>query len=189
LLFIFLSVISEDEKDLVNRIFSKMNVKMYHISFGILRSHIEAEEAVAQTFLKIIEHIEKISALPSPQREAYCVIILKNETINIVRQRAKTVYVEDTDYFEHNNQSDKMEEDFIEVENKERLFSCMNRLSDDERDFIYLRFVNDMSFRNISQLLGITEEAAKKRGQRILRKLRSYYEGCDEGGDKSGSKK
>jgi len=79
---------------------------------------------------------------------------LKNETINIVRQRAKTVYVEDTDYFEHNNQSDKMEEDFIEVENKERLFSCMNRLSDDERDFIYLRFVNDMSFRNISQLLG-----------------------------------
>jgi len=90
LLFIFLSVISEDEKDLVNCIFSKMNVKMYHISFGILRSHIEAEEAVAQTFLKIIEHIEKISALPSPQREAYCVIILKNETINIVRQRAKT---------------------------------------------------------------------------------------------------
>jgi len=50
LLFIFSCVISEDEKDLVNHIFSKMNVKMYHISFGILRSHIEAEEAVAQTF-------------------------------------------------------------------------------------------------------------------------------------------
>jgi RNA polymerase sigma-70 factor (ECF subfamily) len=42
-----------------------------------------------------------------------------------------------------------------------------------------LRFVNEMKFKNISKLLGITEEAAKKRGQRILRKLRSYYE---EGG-------
>ncbi|MBU5330858.1 sigma-70 family RNA polymerase sigma factor [Anaerocolumna aminovalerica] len=180
MIFIFLGVISEDEKDLVNHIFSKMNVKMYHISFNILRSHIDAEEAVAQTFLKIMEHIEKISALPCPQREPYCVIILKNETMNIIRQREKNVYVEDIDYFEHNNQSNDMEEEFIEVENKERLFSCINKLSADEKDFIYLRFVNDMSFKNISQLLNITEEAAKKRGQRILRKLRYYYEGGDK---------
>lgn len=180
LIFIFLGVISEDEKDLVNQIFSKMNLKMYHISFNILKSHIDAEEAVAQTFLKIMEHIEKISSLPCPQREPYCVIILKNETMNIIRRREKTVYVGDTDYFEHNNQSKDTEEEFIEVQYKERLFSCINRLSDGDKDFIHLRFVNDMSFKNISQLLDITEEAAKKRGQRILRKLCSYYEGDDK---------
>lgn len=180
MIFIFLGVISENEKDLVNHIFSKMNVKMYNISFNILRSHSDAEEAVAQTFFKIIEHIDKISALPCPERDPYCVIILKNEAMNIIRQRKKTVYVEDTDYFGQNNQSYDIEEEFIEVENKEKLFSCINRLSDDEKDFIYLRFLNDMSFKNISKLLDITEEAAKKRGQRILKKLRLYYEGDDK---------
>ncbi|GEM_PF-233564 len=181
LIFIFLGVISEDEKYLVNHIFSKMNVKMYHMSLNILRSHVDAEEAVAQAFLKIMEHIEKISALPCPQREPYCVMILKNETINIIRKREKTVYVDDTAYFEHNNQSHDMEEELIEAEDKEKLFSCINKLSDDEKEFIHLRFVNDMSFKNISQLMDITEEAAKKRSQRILKKLRSYYEGDDNG--------
>ncbi len=37
-----------------------------------------------------------------------------------------------------------------------------------------------MKFKNISKLLGITEEAAKKQGQCILRKLRSYYEEGDK---------
>ena len=36
-----------------------------------------------------------------------------------------------------------------------------------------------MRFKHIAQLLGITEEAAKKRGQRILKKLRQYYEEGD----------
>lgn len=34
-----------------------------------------------------------------------------------------------------------------------------------------------MKFKDIARLLGITGEAAKKRGQRILKKLRLYYEG------------
>ena len=37
-----------------------------------------------------------------------------------------------------------------------------------------------MRFKDISELLGITEEAAKKRSQRILKKLRSYYEEGDK---------
>lgn len=180
MIFIFLSVISEDEKDLINHLFLELNEKMYHISYNILSSHIDAEEAVAQTFLKIMEHIEKISSLPYHQKVPYCIIILKNETMNIIRQREKNIYVEDTDYLMHSNQSNDMENEFVETEDKERLLSCINNLLEDEKHFIYLRFVNDMSYKNISQLFGITEEAAKKRGQRILKKIHSYYKRGDK---------
>ncbi|MEY8352848.1 sigma-70 family RNA polymerase sigma factor [Lachnospiraceae bacterium 54-53] len=182
MIFILFGIISDEEKDLVNKIFLKMNVKMYNISYNVLKSNFDAEEAVAQTFLKIINNIEKISLLPSPQIEPYCVIILKNETMNIIKQRNKTVYVEDIDYFEQNIQGYDIEEEFIKAANRKKLFSCINKLSDDDKYFIHLRFVNDMSYKNISNLLGITEDAAKKRGQRIFKKLRSYYE---EGGDMS----
>lgn len=171
---------SDDEIDFINQIYSKMNVKMYNISFNILRNKFDAEEAISQTFLKIIENIDRISSLPCPQIEPYCVIILKNETINVIRKRKKTIYIEDMDYFEDKEENYNIEEEYLERVNKEQLLSCINRLSDDEKNFIYLRFVNEMRFKEISELLGITEEAAKKRSQRILKKLRSYYEEGDK---------
>lgn len=154
-----------------------MNKKMYNISYKKLESKADAEEAVAQTFLKIIKHIEKISKLPCPQIEPYCVVILKNEANNIIRQRKKETYAEDLDSSLYNNQIYEIEEEFIRSADKEKLLFCVNKLSDDEKNLIYLRYVNDMSFKEISGLLGITEEAAKKRSQRILKKLRLYYEG------------
>lgn len=177
LIIIILGAISDEEEDLINKIFSKMNKKMYNISYKKLESKADAEEAVAQTFLKIIKHIEKISKLPCPQIEPYCVVILKNEANNIIRQRKKETYAEDLDSSLYNNQIYEIEEEFIRSADKEKLLFCVNKLSDDEKNLIYLRYVNDMSFKEISGLLGITEEAAKKRSQRILKKLRLYYEG------------
>ncbi len=122
-----------------------MNVKMYNISFKILRDKYDAEEAVAQTFLKIINNIERISALPplSPPNRAL---------------------------FRYNT-----EEEYLKTLDKEKLLSCVNKLSDDEKNLLYLRFVNEMKFKDIARLLGITGEAAKKRGgQRILKKNYVY---------------
>lgn len=176
LIIILFGVLTDGEKDFINKIFEKVNVKMYSISFNILRNKFDTEEAVAQTFLKIIDNIEKISALPCPQIEPYCVIILKNETMNIIRKRKKTVHIDDVDYFNHSDECHDIEEEYLETVDKEKLRSCVNRLSDDEKNFVYLRFVNEMKFKDISGLLGITEEVAKKRSQRILKKLRLYYE-------------
>ncbi len=176
MIFILLGALSDIEKDLINSIFSKINVKLYNISFNILRSHSDAEEAVSQTFLKIMNHIEKVSSLPCPQIEPYCVIILKNETMNIIRQYKKTAYVEYFDYFECDENDYDIEEEYIKMTDMKRLLSCIDKLSDEEKFIIHLRFINDMRFKQISELLDVSEEAVKKRGQRILKKLRLYYE-------------
>lgn len=81
MIILLFCAMTDDEIDFINKVFSKMNTKMYNISFNILRNKFDPEEAVAQTFLKIIDNIEKISALTCPQIEPYCVIILKNETM------------------------------------------------------------------------------------------------------------
>ncbi|TJX60780.1 sigma-70 family RNA polymerase sigma factor [Soehngenia saccharolytica] len=180
MIILLFGVMTDDEVDFINKFFSKMNVKMYNISFNILKNKFDTEEAVSQTFLKIIENIEKISTLPCPQIEPYCVVILKNETMNIIRKRKKIIHVEDLDYFDHSEVDYNIEEEYVETVNKEQLLSCINKLSDDEKFFVHLRFVNEMRFKDISELLGITEEAAKKRSQRILKKLRSYYEEGDK---------
>ncbi|GFN36154.1 hypothetical protein TXYLGN1_19410 [Tepidimicrobium xylanilyticum] len=179
LIILLFGVMMDDKVDFINKIFSKMNVKMYNISLNILKDKFDAEEAVSQTFLKIIENIEKISTLPCSQIEPYCVVILKNETMNIIRKRKKIIYVENVDYIDRSEEDYNIEEEYLETVDKEQLLSCINKLSDDEKFFLHLRFVNEMRFKDISELLKITEEAAKKRSQRILEKLRLY---CEEGG-------
>ena len=180
-MFIFICYVMSDEQiDFVNKLFSKMNAKMYNISFNIIRDKHDAEEALSQTFLKIMDNIEKISALPCPQIEPYCVIILKNETINIIRKRKKVVYIENVDYFDQDSKEYDIEEDYLKTIDSQELLSCINKLSDVEKNLIHLRYVNEMGFKEIAELLDITEEAAKKRGQRILGKMRQYYEEGDK---------
>ena len=153
---------------------------MYNISFNILKDKHDAEEALAQAFLKIVDNIEKISKLSCPQIEPYCVIIVKNETMNIIRKRKKLVNIEDIDHLSISNGKDNIENEYLKTADKEKLLACIDKLSEEERYLIYLRFVNEMKFKDIGKLLDISEEAAKKRGQRILKKLRLYYEEGDK---------
>lgn len=180
MIIMIFGVISDEEKDLVNKIFSKLNVKMYHVSYGVLGNKYDVEEALAETFLKIIKNIEKISVLPCPQIQPYCVRILKNETINIIRGRGKIVYINDMDLLGDVYDGYNIEDEFLKSADTERLQACIDRLSDDEQDFIHLRFIEDRILKDIAEFFDITEEAAKKRSQRILKKLRKYYEAGDE---------
>ena len=60
-----------------------------------------------------------------------------------------------------------------------QLLLAIDRLSDEEKYLVQLRYANDMSFKEIAVLLDINEETAKKRGYRILKRLRAFYEEGD----------
>ena len=57
-----------------------------------------------------------------------------------------------------------------------RLAEVIDQLASDDRYFIYLRYTLEMGYREIGELLSISEDAAKKRGQRLVKKLRKLYE-------------
>ncbi len=182
MIIIFFNNLTDEQKELINKIFSDMNALFYYISYDILKNQFDAEDAVAQTFLNISGNIEKISNFSCPEMRSYCVVILKNESINILRKAKKYTCEEDIDNLYQNSHKDEaynLEEEFLKTADKEILLSCINKLSDDDKNLIYLRFLNELTFKQISELFDITEEAAKKRSQRILKKLRSYYEEGD----------
>lgn len=174
LIFIILGALNDSERDLVNQIFREHNVKLFNISLKILRSHSDAEEAVSSTFLKIIDHIEKISKLPCPQIAPYCVVIVKHESTNILRRKKKIISFEDMDYLDNDDFVDAGEYLYKHWD-KAQLCKVISQLSDEERYFISLRYSNEMGYKEIANLIGTSEETAKKRGQRILKKLRILY--------------
>jgi len=172
MIIILLGVIPDEQKDLVDRIFSELNARMYQISYNILKNRDDVEEAISETFLKIIQNVDQISTFPDSRIEIYCIRILKNETINVIRKRKNLSYIEDMDKLED---PCDIEGEFLKSADLEILKSSINRLTDIEQDFIHLRFFENNSLRDIANLFDITEEAAKKRSQRIIKKLREYY--------------
>lgn len=179
-MIIFVGIISEEHKTLVCEIFLELNEKMYAKSYKILGNRHDAEDALSATFIKIMQNIDKISALSRPRMEYYCVIILRNETVNVIRKRKKVIYLEDMNTFEALADNNSIETEFLKKADIEILKAYIGKLSDDERDFLHLRFNKEMSLKQIAEFFDITEEAAKKRSQRIIKKLKMLYDKGDD---------
>lgn len=169
-------------KDLINDLYKDLSGQMKAMALGLLKDPYQAEEAVANTFVKIIDHIEKISKIPCPQRQAYCVSILKNETINILRREKNYQATENLDSYQEKSSLSQVEAQIIEELEKTSLREKIKDLDQADRLLLIYKYQENMTYKEIGKILSISEEAAKKKGQRILKKLRDKYreEGQDE---------
>ena len=61
----------------------------------------------------------------------------------------------------------------------QKLAKLVKGLSDEDKRLLQLRYEQELGFSEISGLLGISEENAKKRAQRLVKKLKAKY-GEDE---------
>lgn len=172
---IFFSALTDEQRHLVEQIFKDNHIKFYRISFKILKSESSANDAVSSAFLKIMDNIERISDLPCPQMMAFCVTIVKNASVDIIRQSERLIYV-DTFEDQQCEQANSPEEEYISIAEVQEMKELLSRLSQEERQFIHLRYANEMGYEAIGKLLGLSTEAARKRGQRIVQKLKKLYE-------------
>lgn len=171
---IFFDILTEEQQNLVEQIFHEHHIRFHHISFRILKSDASADDAVSMAFIKIIDNIEKISELPSPLMTAFCVTIVKNTSIDIIRKSKKFANVESLDIFQDES-LESLEDLYINQTSVQKLTDLLDKLSEEERKLIQLKYAQDMGYIKIGKLLGISEEAAKKRGQRIIQKLKKLY--------------
>lgn len=169
------SVLNDEQRALVERIFREHHIHFQRISFNIVKSEAAAEDVVSTAFVKIMGNIEKISDLPCPQMTTFCVTIVKNASIDVLRQLQQNVHIDYWDNISGEN-TDDIADECIHNADIHRLTELIDLLDPDERHFIYLRYTLEMGYREIGELLNISEDAAKKRGQRLVKKLRKLYE-------------
>ena len=95
MLFLVLCTFSENEQARIEELFRENHTLLYKVSYRLLQSETDAEDAVAQAFLNIMEHFDKISSLSRPELTPYSVIITKNASYDILRKKKKMIPVED----------------------------------------------------------------------------------------------
>ena len=81
MMILLFSVLNDEQRALVERIFHEHHIHFQRISFNIVKSEEAAEDVVSTAFVKIMDNIEKISDLPCPQMTAFCVTIVKTHLL------------------------------------------------------------------------------------------------------------
>lgn len=182
MMILLLGVLNDEQRALVERIFREHRGRFLRISFKIVRSEETAEDVVSAAFIKIMDNIEKIADLPCPQMTAFCVTIVKNASIDVLRDSRRSAELDNWDGVS-DECSDDLADECIRNADVRRLTGLIDRLDPDDRRFVYLRYAEEMGYKEIGQLMNISEDAAKKRGQRLIRKLRKLYEGGERHGN------
>ncbi|MFB0524495.1 MAG: RNA polymerase sigma factor, partial [Phycisphaerae bacterium] len=128
----------------------------------ILSDHALAEDAVQESFLKVIRKRQQY--IPGSPFSCWFYAIVRNVCVDILRKQARRKKViEETSI---SGEPSTQQTDLSEIS------KLLDVLTSGERDVLVLRIVHGLRFRDVAAALGISEEAAKKRAQRALKRLR-----------------
>lgn len=122
-----------------------------------------AEDAVQESFLRVIRKRDQY--IPGSPFSCWFYAIVRNVCVDILRKRAREKEM-------LKNAAIIIKPGKLQTELSE-IPKILDSLASSERDILILRIIHDLGFRDIAVALGISEEAAKKRAQRALKRLRA----------------
>lgn len=159
----------ETDNKLLNELFKQYRQMMFRIALGILHNEADAEDAVQDAFLAIINNFDKIFQIPCIEREFYFVTIIGNKAknkINKINRHPLEDIEEHEEIFADHSVEEEADKNFLIKE----IISALNELSDRDYSIMYLYVFDQMKPKEIAQELGISEknihtyiERAKKR--------------------------
>ena len=132
-----------------------------------VRDRVETQELTAQVFHKALANLGKFKWKGSPFA-AWLYRIAANAIADRARQKAR----ESSDQPNLASESSTAT-DLEAVERRARLFSAVDKLPEDQRRVIVMRFADEKSIREIADELGRSEGAVKQLQFRALENLRN----------------
>lgn len=145
---------------------------IYRLCFRIVKDRTAAEEASHEVYIAISNRKQK----DIENLKFYASAAAVNTCLNIIKKEKKTVHLP---LFKSDAISDDQQPlDFIITnEQLKKLSEKIDKLPDDYRIVITLRYLQDFDFAEIAKILGISQGAVRVTLYRALAKLRNSFSG------------
>ena len=140
------------------------NDMLYRIAFSYTKNQQNALDVVQDTIMKAF------TSLKTLKQEEYFYTWLTRILINTAKNSIKKEYKYLPLDVEPQNNFPAINEDYLD------LYMALERLEDSERELIQLKFFEDMTFSEISNVLDISENTIKSRYYKILPKLEKFLQ-------------
>ncbi len=153
-----------DNEDFISSLYREMYETMYSVAYRKLKDEDKAQEMIQEAFLFAVYRRDELENHPNPQ--GWLMNTLKFIIANERRRAANTRVVCDELIFDH-----------PAAPPEEPLESVLpSGLSESEKRIIIWRFEKQLSHREMSQLLSITEVNCRNRLSRALKKCKKLME-------------
>lgn len=152
-------------------LFELSSDRLFRYGMKLANDEEMVKDAIQDLFYKL--HVNRTN-LPEVENPLFYLFrSLKNILFDSVQQKEKIVYFSPQEMPFHVEFTYEDTEEELEEETKEKFKKVINLLSDRQKEAIYLRFQAEMSYDEISQLLGINYQSARNLIHRSIEKIRS----------------
>ena len=155
--------IAEGDTEALSVIYEKMGRMIMAVANSVLCDRIEAEDVLQDTMCEIVKSCTRYQK--NTNARAWILAIARNLALTRAKQRSKICELD-----ENISASDDISNAIIKID----LDSALSKLSVSDREILCLRLETELSYKEISQLTGLTVHAAQKRYRRALDRLRNY---------------
>lgn len=166
LILIYLSMIeSEEDKSKFEQIYLCYRDLMFYVALKILQNEHDAEDAVHQAFLAILESLDKIAEVNSSKTRGFVVVIVERRAIDIIRSRQKIKLAQ-------------MDEISVEypVPGDNPLAVAIAKLPPRYREAILLRYFHGYDTKELARMLDMKRASVDKLLWRAKEKLQKIIE-------------
>lgn len=153
-MIVYLQTIENDEdKRKFERIYMKYRNLMFYVARKILNNQLDAEDAVHQAFVSIIENLDKILDVDCPKTRSYIVIIVERKAIDLIRKNEKVVSMESID------DANGIE---ISLSDDDCISNAFAKLPARYREVLLLHYDNGYSTKEIAQIFQMKRSTVQK---------------------------
>ena len=157
-----------------NVIYKRYSGKIFGKCISLLKTESEAEDATQDVMMKILMNMSKFSG--KSRFSTWIYSITYNYCIDFLRRKKKdkSVYVDDL--LENLDVEEEVNDSFLLEVNVKRLKSILQVLPSGDRAILLMKYQDEMSIREIGQLLEKSESAIKMKIKRAKQKFRKTYD-------------
>ncbi len=156
------------------RLYNTYGRMMYKTAFDILGDSHLSEDAVHESFVRIIKIIDRVEEENTERTKSFLVIISRNVSLDILRKRKKETEAEDIP-----DPSPGIDEIVINRDTLKRTAEAIRALDPKYRDVLLAVRVHNLSRMETAEMFGISEETVKKRLTRAKEKLKEVID-CEK---------
>ncbi|MBQ6788973.1 MAG: sigma-70 family RNA polymerase sigma factor [Clostridia bacterium] len=156
------------ENEKAELLFGLYEQEMYRVCFAILGDPYTAEDAVSESFLKLLKNRDRIVDPRADSCRRYVIKTAKNTAIDMYRKKAREREILE-DLPENQVSVVPLTDDMSPIDTED----VLDRLSKKYRDVIVCMCINGLTVHETSAVLKISEACVRKRLERARHQLES----------------
>ena len=152
------------EREEAERLVAQYGSAVYRLAYARTGSREDAEDAVQETFVKAYQSAPQY--MPQGKPMAWLMTIARNEALQLLRERRRTVAMTPEDWQEQfSDRPDFSQEDLL------TLRALLETLSDEERQIVSLHALGGLKHREIADMLELALPTVLSKYHRAMKKL------------------